>query len=212
MSSISSKKEQKPKIGVQDLRRMAFERIQARPEEYLDKLEELYFDKDRITACNMMFQLAGIDEHDQQAKQQQQQQRRRPNFIEKWVADIERQDKEQAEKEAAAAQEAASRELGQIPEPDASLATQARMAAFTQSCMDAAKEAVTKPGAPSVQPTVMVQQHSNTAVSISNAHVNLNTNEIGLPVQFDSRGFNPAVRPKPINHDPFKPSGPALYA
>jgi hypothetical protein len=204
MSSISSSKEQQElKVGIQALRGMAYERIAEKPKAYLDKLEELFFQKHRTTACSMIFAMAGIDERDRRSKQQQSS---RPSFIARWAAEIEQQDKEIAEKEAAAAQQAAS-------------------AAFTQSCMDAAREAVTgpaKPGAAAQKQSSTIDKMIDNAVSSTGSAgnigsilstssiesiVNTITNEIGLP-----EGFNPAVKPKPMQHEPFNPAGTAHRA
>jgi hypothetical protein len=115
----------------------------------VNHLVVLFIDEKKVTAGGMLFKLAS----GAIVEVREEEQTRRPSLIDRWAVECQQQDKDKKQKEAEAAQEAATRELGQIPEP--------------QTAVEAS--------APQPQPA---EAHNNASNTVSNTHVN----EIGLPV------------------------------
>ena len=143
---------------------LAYKRIEADPQKFVDKLFYMLEVKDSINAAGLIVKLADGAE----IVAVEETELRRPTAIEKWTGDLDREAQEKAAKEAAAAQEAAGRELGQIPEPDPSPKEELRAQPIAQTAGNPARE-------------TKAQQHGS---NIGNTWVN----EIGLP----ARGFSPA--------------------
>jgi hypothetical protein len=149
----SGRKEQQPKQqnpGIIRVNQLAHDLIVANSEKFVKHFAHLFFEENKVTAGITIIKFGSgavlqVSEEEGQA--------RRPNLISKWVIECEQQDKDKKQNEAEAAQEAATRELGQIPEPEVAVETPVAASA------------------PQPQPAAA---HS----SISNTHVN----EIGLPL------------------------------
>jgi hypothetical protein len=149
----SGRKEQQPKQqnpGIIRVNQLAHDLIVANSEKFVKHFAHLFFEENKVTAGITIIKFGSgavlqVSEEEGQA--------RRPNLISKWVIECEQQDKDKKQNEAEAAQEAATRELGQIHEPEVAVETPVAASA------------------PQPQPAAA---HS----SISNTHVN----EIGLPL------------------------------
>jgi hypothetical protein len=120
-SSRKEQPKQQQNIGIRALQKMAHEMIARNPQKYLDKLEQLFFELDRVTAAGMIIALAAGAEMEEVV----QAVIRRPSFIAELTARIEQEEQEIAAREAEAAQEATTRELGQFPEPETATETAA---------------------------------------------------------------------------------------
>ena len=167
----SSRKEQpapptKAAVVVGDAARKILEE---RGEELVNHLVVVFLTENRVDAMRVLMHFANGG----QIVENTEPKPRRSWLVAKWAAELEQVDKENAEKaarekaekeaqEAAAALEASSRELGQLPDPEA----EARTRAFTDAFVNAVKEAATN-GIAHPQPA---GQNSNTFA-----------NEIGLP-------------------------------
>jgi hypothetical protein len=189
----SSRKEQQSKPqnpGIIRLNQLAHDIIANDPEKFVNHLVVLFIEEKKVTAGGMLIKLASgaiVEVREEEPA-------RRPSLINRWAVECKQQDKEKNQKEAEAAQEAATRELGQIPEPET--ATEAIAVA-----------------APQPQQAVA---HSN----LSNTHVN----EIGLPLISQSqptdvpgsRSCRSTPRPGASGHESnqavLNQSGASVYA
>ena len=119
----SGRKEQQPKPqnpGIIRVNQLAHDLIVANSEKFVKHFAHLFFEENKVTAGITIIKFGSgavlqVSEEEGQA--------RRPNLISKWVIECEQQDKDKKQNEAEAAQEAATRELGQIPEPEVAVET-----------------------------------------------------------------------------------------
>ena len=129
----SSRKDQQPKPqnpGIIRVNRLAHDMIVANPEKFVKHFAHLFFEENKVTAGITIIKFGSgavlqVSEEEGQA--------RRPNLISKWVIECEQQDKDKKQNEAEAAQEAATRELGQIPEPEVAVETPVAASAIRTS-------------------------------------------------------------------------------
>ncbi len=208
----SSRKDQpKPQNpGIILVNQLAYDFIVANAEKFVNHFSHLFFEGNKVTAGTSLIKFASGAVLQ---VSQEEDQTRRPNLISRWAIECEQQDKEKQEKEAEAAQEAASRELGQIAEPE----VEARARAVAEMVDKLVDETIRVANSPSAQPDG--KKHSNIS-DAGNTHVN----EIGLPVTCQSQTMNaPGTRscrttPRPgapgheSNQAVLNQSGASIYA
>ena len=209
----SSGKEQQPKQqnpGIIQVNRLAHDLIVANPEKFVKHFAHLFFEENKVTAGITIIKFGSgavlqVSEEEGQA--------RRPSLISRWVIECDQQDKDKQQKEAEAAQEAATRELGQIAEPE----VEGRAHAVAEMVDKLVRETVRVATSPVAQPNE--KKYSNIS-DVENTHFN----EIGLPVNSRSQTMNePGTRscrttPRPSAPGPeskqtvLNQSGTSIYA
>ncbi|MGA2250656.1 hypothetical protein [Terracidiphilus sp.] len=155
----SSRREQKKPRGAAmiNVSNLAYQKIAEDPERFVNKLFYMVEEKDSVNAASLIIKLADGAE----IVAVEEAELDRPTLIERWTVEL--------ENEAEAAQEAATRELGQIPEPETAVEALAEPVAVKAA---AASTAQPEPAG----------AHSN----IGSTHIN----EIGLPVVNQSQTMN----------------------